>query len=70
MTQYSIGIDISKDDLDAHSLPDGRAARFGNTKAGFAGLEVWLPAMPGLSRIVYEATGPCHAAFERQFAHA
>lgn len=64
---YTIGVDISKDHLDVHCLGDGRAARFGNGAAGFRELEAWLPE-GSIARIVYEATGPCHAAFEMRFA--
>ena len=42
MTDDSIGIDISKDFLDAHRLSDGSAARFPYTSAGFRALETWL----------------------------
>ena len=33
MNETTIGIDISKDWLDAHRLPDGRARRFAKTPA-------------------------------------
>lgn len=65
---HSIGIDISKDHLDAHELPDGRTGRFDNGQAGFDSLKGWLPAPEHTDRLVYEATGPYHAALERQFA--
>ena len=42
MTDDSIGIDISKDFLDAHRLSDGGAARFPNTPTGFRALSAWL----------------------------
>ena len=67
MTNHTIGVDISKDHLDVHCLGDGRAARFGNGAAGFRELEGWLPKA-AIARIVYEATGPYHAAFEMRFA--
>jgi len=67
MKDDSIGIDISKDHLDAHRLSDGAAARFANSAAGFRALAKWLGAdIP--ARVVYEPTGPYHAAFERRFA--
>jgi transposase len=59
----SIGIDISKDRLDAFRLGDGEHRSFGNNPAGFGQLRRWLDGP--LARIVYEATGPCHGAFER-----
>lgn len=59
----SIGIDISKDRLDAFRLGDGEHRSFGNNPAGFGQLRRWLDGP--LARIVYEATGPYHGAFER-----
>ena len=66
----SIGIDVSKDHLDVHCLGDGRAARFGNDAAGFRKLKAWLPKADAIARVVYEATGPYHAALERRFGDA
>lgn len=67
MTNHTIGVDVSKDHLDVHCLGDGRAARFANSAAGFRELAAWLPE-GAIARIVYEATGPYHAAFEMRFA--
>ena len=67
MTNDSIGIDISKDHLDVHRLSDGAAARFANTTPGFRALAKWLGA-DRPARVVYEPTGPYHAAFERRFS--
>jgi transposase len=51
-----IGIDVSKDALDVHRLPDGATRRFDNAPAGIAALVAWLTsAPPGL--IALEATG-------------
>lgn len=67
MTEDSIGIDISKDHLDVHRLSDGAAAQFANTSAGFRAVAKWLGSdMP--ARVVYEPTGPYHAAFEKCFS--
>jgi transposase len=64
MRDDSIGIDISKDFLDAHRLSDGAAARFENSPAGFRTLSTWLgDDMP--TRVVFEATGAYHRSFER-----
>lgn len=60
----SIGIDISKDRLEAFRLSDGERRSFDNGPAGFAGLRRWLAGAPP-ARVVYEATGAYHAAFER-----
>jgi transposase len=55
-TQRFVGIDVSKDALDAHLRPEGTARRFDNTPAGVAELVAWLePLAPTL--IVLEATG-------------
>ena len=67
MTDDSIGIDISKGHLDVHRLSDGAVARFANTAAGFRALAKWLGA-DRPARLVYEPTGPYHAAFEKHFA--
>ncbi len=64
MTEDSIGIDISKAHLDVHRLGDGQRAQFPNTAKGFKALRNWIGTdLP--ARIVYEATGPYHGAFER-----
>lgn len=59
----SIGIDISKDRLDAFCLSMGEHRSFSNTPAGFRQLLQWLDRP--LERVVYEATGAYHGAFER-----
>ncbi len=38
----TIGIDISKDHLDAHRLSDEKTAQFANTKAGLKTLNKWI----------------------------
>ena len=63
----SIGIDISKEHLDVHLPTTGASARFRNDEAGFAALRRWIgSSKPDL--VIYEATGPYHARFERVFA--
>lgn len=63
----SIGIDISKAHLDVHRVKTGASARFGNDPTGFKALKRWIgDTQPDL--LVYEATGPYHARFERAFA--
>lgn len=67
MTDNSIGIDVSKDFLDAHRLNDDAAARFRNSPEGFRALSTWLgDDMP--TRVVFEATGAYHRSFERAFS--
>jgi transposase len=68
MTQHTIGIDISKDWLDVHHLPDSQERRFGNDRAGHKALIAWIGK--ALPRIVYEPTGPYHRGVERALAAA
>jgi len=67
MSEISIGIDISKDHLDVHILPDGVATQFSNTTLGFRALARHL-AGHHVARLVYEPTGLYHAGFERAMA--
>lgn len=69
MTQAIIGIDISKDHLDVHRLPEAVEQRFTNDRAGHRALVKWLARGP-VERIVYEATGPYHRAFEHALGQA
>jgi transposase len=63
MSNTTIGIDISKDHLDVCRLSDGKHRRYRNSQAGHRALIKWLRTTP-VERIVYEATGPYHRAFE------
>ena len=51
-----VGIDVSKDWLDAHALPSDAAARFANDHAGLDGLIAWLKPL-GADVVALEATG-------------
>lgn len=68
MTNFTIGIDISKDSLDAHRWPDGATGRFPNTPAGHKTLIRWIGTHA--SRIVFEPTGPYHRALEQRLSEA
>jgi transposase len=68
MNDDTIGIDISKDRLDAHRLATGAAAAFGNDRDGLKQLIAWLAEAPGL--VVFEPTGRYHLALERALAAA
>src|SRR5262245_40989663 len=72
MTNNTIGVDISKDHLDAHSMSDCESRRFTNDHAGHKAFLTWLGRSPQdhCPRIVYEPTGPYHRAFERRLAAA
>lgn len=68
MTKDTIGVDISKDHLDAHRMSDGAARRFANDIVGYNAFISWL-GQTGTAheiRVVYEPTGPYHRAFERR----
>ncbi len=69
MTKDTIGVDISKDHLDAYRMSDGAHRRFANDKVGHRALLKWLSGETS-TRIVYEPTGPYHRAFERRLADA
>lgn len=65
----NVGIDISKDHLDAAAHPDGQARRFTNDRKGHTDLLRWLAPL-GAVRIVFEATGPYHRMLERRLSDA
>ena len=56
MTEITIGVDISKEFLDVHRLPDGQSGRFTNNKAGYKALAAFIGK--GAVRVVFEPTGP------------
>jgi transposase len=56
MTKGTIGIDISKDTLDAYRLRTREAACFPSSPAGLRALRRWIGTeMPDL--VVFETTG-------------
>lgn len=63
MTEYTIGIDISKTHLDAFRQEDQAVRQFENTPEGIRALIRWLGKTP-VARIVFEPTGPYHRALE------
>lgn len=60
----TIGIDISKDTLDAHRLADGQHKQFLNGKTGHAQLMKWIGKQSD-PLIIFEATGAYHRQLER-----
>ena len=64
----TVGIDISKDWLDAFAAPEGRASRFSNDRAGFRKLIAWIG--PGVDRIAYEPSGAFHRDLEETLLKA
>lgn len=69
MLQAIIGVDVAKDWLDTHRLPEGIARRFPNTAAGHRALIAWIGEAP-VDRVAFEATGAYHRALERALAKA
>jgi transposase len=65
----SVGVDISKDTLDVHLHPAGRARRFANTEKGCRALIGWLGGVV-VVRVAFEPTGAYHHRFERLLAQA
>ena len=68
MTETNIGIDISKDHLDAYRFPGDELCRFDNSKAGHKALIHWIRETP--APVVYEATGHYHRTPEKALAAA
>lgn len=68
MTDITIGVDISKEALDAFRFPDGESRRFDNTAKGHKALMRWIGSE--VTRIVYEPTGAYHRGFECRLAEA
>ena len=61
--RISIGIDISKDTLDAYQLPDNRYIQVANDKTGHKILAPWIGKYD-LPLDVFEATGAYHRNHE------
>ena len=65
----TIGIDIEKDTVVIHRLPDKATLEVGNNKAGLTALLRWLGRYEAL-RVVFEPTGPYHRLLEKTLAAA
>ena len=61
--RITIGIDISKDTLDAYQLPDNQHIQVANDKAGHKTLARWIGKYD-LPLVVFEATGAYHRNLE------
>ena len=68
-TAQTVGVDISKHNLDVYLHPQAVARQFPNTTAGIADLLSWLGQGP-VHGVVFEPTGPYHHRFERQLGNA
>jgi transposase len=60
----NVGTDIAKDHLDVALHPAGMTRRFDNSPENHSALIAWLSTWP-VERVVFEATGAYHRAFER-----
>jgi len=63
----TIGIDISKSNLDCHVYPAAAERQFANTAKGHKALIAWLQQWK-VERIAYEATATYHRALEAALA--
>jgi transposase len=68
MSKPTIGVDISKDHLDACRWPGGETRRVGNDAAGHKALLRWIAGE--VACVAFEATGAYHAALERALHRA
>ena len=66
MTQNTVGVDISKDWLDAHRLADQAERRFANTGAGRRALLKWSRG----ACVAFEPSGAYHRPLELALAQA
>ncbi|GMM62568.1 IS110 family transposase [Novosphingobium pituita] len=69
MAKDTIGIDVSKDRLDAFWHSQDAALSLPNTVEGFAQLCTWLGKNKGVL-VVFEATGAYHRGLERYLSLA
>jgi transposase len=67
LMQITIGIDISKETLDAYRLPDNQHIQVANGRAGHKTLVRWIGKQNG-SLAVFEATGAYHRNLEAALA--
>ena len=63
MNNDTVGVDVSKDHLDANRLADGASRRFANDRGGHKAFVKWFAQTP-VQRVVFEPTGPYHRAFD------
>lgn len=65
--QDAIGVDISKDTLDAYHEGTRDDRQFANSAAGLRAFCRWASGCDGAA-IVFEASGACHRDLERELA--
>ena len=69
MLHATIGVDVSKNWLDAHRVSDGMGRRFPNSASGHRALIAWIGETP-FERLAFEPTGTYHSTLERALAKA
>jgi len=62
----TIGIDVSKDYLDAAHYPGEETTRVPNTRKGQTALLRWMGDLTMVARIVFEPTGPYHRTMKER----
>ncbi|MEL7446338.1 MAG: transposase [Pseudomonadota bacterium] len=62
--QDTIGVDVSKDTLDARRLSDEAHIQVSNDREGLLELITWMKGHE-IAQVVYEATGRYHRTLER-----
>jgi len=67
-SSITIGIDVSKDHLDAARHPGGDTVRVANTRKGQSVLLRWIGDLTVVARVVFEPTGPYHRTLEERLA--
>jgi len=68
MNNSTIGLDISKDKIDACKLPSQDFQQFNNGAQGYKKLICWIGI--GVKCVVFEPTGRYHWQLERLLSHA
>ena len=66
--ENTLGIDISKDKLDAYWLSKSEHKQFCNSKAGVKAFAIWAFEV-GVSRVIFESTGVYHRCIETGLAN-
>jgi len=64
----TIGVDVSKNHLDAARHPNGDTIRGANTRKGQTELLRWIGDIKTVERVVFEPTGPYHRTLEERLA--
>ncbi len=69
MSISTIGVDISKDVIDAHRINNNDAVQFTNSTRGWKAFIRWA-RQEHFERVIFEPTGPYHRGFEKALVNA